>query len=273
MLHRRLPVLLPALALLGGVGLTACTSSSPAPAGSSSARPSTRSAAAVTGGTSVAPAIIATKLQSGLADATSAHLAVSTALSGQALQGDGDLALDHGAIARADLQQDLPSGLGTIRVIVDGAKTYAKLPGALNPDSSKPWVLLSPDSKSVVVSQLASTIAPVLAVASPASLVAFARAASSATDLGAGASGGTATTRYRLVVDATKLPASLPGSITAGGRSTIPLDVSLDSAGRPRQVTGTFSISGQTVTPTIVLSAYDAPVSITPPPAGQVSTR
>jgi hypothetical protein len=263
---------LSALALVCTVGLTACTSSSAKPSRTGTTT-SAAAAAPASGGRAVAPSTLATTLQRGLATATSAHLAVSTVLAGQTLQGAGDVALARGVIARADLRQALPSGLGSIRIVVVGARTYAELPSALNTRSGKPWVLLAPDSKSIVVSQLASTVQPVLAVASPASLVAFARAASSARDLGPGTAGGVATTHYRVVVDGSKLPASVPSSITAGGKSSIPIDMYLDSAGRPRQVSGTFSISGQSVTPTIVLSAYDAPVSITAPPAGQVGTQ
>jgi hypothetical protein len=263
---------LSALALVCAVGLTACTSGSAKPSRTGTTT-SAAAAAPASGGRAVAPATLATTLQRGLATATSAHLAVSTVLAGQTLQGAGDVALARGVIARADLRQALPSGLGSIRIVVVGSKTYAELPSALNTRPGKPWVLLAPGSKSIVVSQLASTVQPILAVASPASLVAFARAASSARDLGPATVGGVATTHYRVVVDASKLPASVPSSITAGGRSSIPIDMYLDSAGRPRQVSGTFSISGQTVTPTIVLSAYDAPVSISAPPAGQVGTR
>ncbi len=264
-------VALPTLALAGAVTLTGCTSSSDAP--STTAAPSSTPASAPSGGVADAPATMAAALSKGLATATSAHLAVSTTLSKQTLKGAGDVTLELGAITRAQLRQDLPSGLGTMSVVVTGDKTYAKLPSALRIDSSRPWVLLTPDSKSIVVSQLASTVQPVLTVASPASLVAFARAASSVTRLGAQSIGGAATTHYRVVVDAGSLPSSVPSSITAGGKTSIPIDMYLDSSGRPRQVTGTFSISGQTVTPTITLSAYNVPVSVTAPPSSQVSAQ
>ena len=263
-------------ALICTVGLTACTSGSAGSTGSAkqtSAAAGAPTTASATGGRAVAPSTLAGTLQQGLATATSAHLAVSTVLAGQPLKGAGDVALSRGVIARADLRQALPSGLGSIRVVVVGDNTYAELPSALNTHSGKPWVLLTPDSKSIVISQLAATVQPILAVASPASLVAFARSASSARNLGPGTVGGVATTHYRVVVDAAKLPASVPSSITAGGKSSFPIDMYLDATGRPRQVSGTFSISGQTVTPTIVLSAYDAPVSVSAPPAGQVGTQ
>ncbi|WP_375497490.1 hypothetical protein [uncultured Jatrophihabitans sp.] len=271
----RAQVALPTLALIGAVALTSCTSSSSNSSNSTkdkSATGSTRTAR-TTGGRSVEPTTVADKLETGLATATSAHLAVSTELSGQRLEGAGDVRLTKGAISQANLQQALPSGLGTITVVVSGGKTYAKLPSALRTDSSKLWVLLTPDSRSTVVSQLASTVQPILTVASPASLVAFTRSASSVTDLGQASTGGVTTTHYRVIVDAGSLPTSVPSSITAGGKSSIPIDMYLDATGRPRQVTGTFSISGQTVTPTITLSDYDAPVSITAPPAEQVGAR
>ena len=283
MVPRRLHAALPALVLLGTVGLTACTSGSSGSSSSSgSATPSSAGTGSATAssaaGRPVAPSTLAALLQKGLSGATSAHLAVSTALAGQTLTGAGDVGLAQGAITRADLQQDLPSGLGSIRIVVVGGTTYAKLPSALAGSSGKPWVVLTTGSSSVVVSQLAATVQPVLAVASPATLVAFARSAASTTDLGPRTVGGTATTHYRVVVDRASLPttgpSAIPSSITAGGGgSTIPVDLYLDAAGRPRQVTGTFTIVGQTATPTITLSDYNAPVSITAPPAGDVAGR
>ena len=262
----------PALALLvaGAVGLTACSSGSAGSAARSTT--STPSATATTAavGRAVAPATLAGLMQRGLSTATSAHLAVSTVLAGQSLTGSGDIALTRGAISQADLQQDLPVGLGAVRIVVVGRTTYAKLPGALAPDASRPWVRLAAGSKSTVVSQLASVVQPLLTVAAPAGLVTFARSASSATDLGPGTVDGVATTHYRLVVDAASLPSD--SGVTAGGRATIPIDLQLDAAGRPRQVSGTFTIRGQTVTPTITLSDYNAPVSVSAPPPGQVGT-
>ncbi|WP_375486267.1 hypothetical protein [uncultured Jatrophihabitans sp.] len=270
--RRRVVLVLPLLALTGAIGLTSCTSGSSHAGKTRSAGTASAAARPAAGGRSVAPATLAATLQQGLSGATSARLVVSSTLGSQTLRGSGDVGLSNGTISRADLQQQLPSGLGSLRIVVVGDRTYAKLPGALN-TSGKPWVLLDPDSKSLVVSQLASTVAPVLAVAAPASLVTFARSASSVTDLGRATTSGVATTHYRVTVDTSTLPSSVPSSITGGGKSPVPVDMYLDASGRPRRVSGTFSISGQSVTPTIVLSDYNAPVTVTAPPSDEVSTR
>jgi hypothetical protein len=76
------------------------------------------------------------------------------------------------------------------------------------------------------------------------------------------------------VVDVAKLPASLPGkdALVSSGLKTLPIELYIDSAGRPVQVTEHFTVSGQTVSTDVKVTEYNAPVTITEPPADQVST-
>jgi hypothetical protein len=251
--------------------LSGCTSSGKQAPATSTAPASTAGVVSpAAAGTPVARSKVAALLERGLTDLNSVHLAVSTLLSGQTVTGAGDVALSAGSISRGDVTQQLPSGLGSIRVIVDGARTYAKLPSGLN-SSAKPWVLLSARSSHVVVSQLAATLAPILAVASPSTLIAFVNSSSSVTDLGPTQAGGVTATHYRVVVTSSKLPATLPANLAAGA-AQVPVDIYLDQSGRPVQMSGTFGIDGQKATPTIVLSDFNQPVKATPPPASDVDT-
>ncbi len=85
---------------------------------------------------------------------------------------------------------------------------------------------------------------------------------------------GVATTHYYVVVDVAKLPTSYAGrsALVQAGIATLPINLYLDSAGRPVQVTEQLTVSGKAVSTTAGVSKYNQPVTITAPPAGQVST-
>ena len=248
----RLAALILSLALGTAVATTACSSSG------SSKKPAH----------SAAPSLTA-QLKSGLASLTSAHLAASTDYAGQKVTGTGVLRLKDGEIDAADVTEGLPGGLGTIRIVRDAGNTYAKLPPGLA-KTSKPWLLITGSSTNPLVAQLSGLIGTVLGIAAPSSLNSFAAAATSVTDKGSATIGGVPTTHYALTVDPKKLPDTLQNSV--GTASSLPVDVYLDKSGRPVQISGTFTILGQKVTPTISLSAFNQPVTVTAPPASQVGT-
>ena len=76
------------------------------------------------------------------------------------------------------------------------------------------------------------------------------------------------------MVDVAKLPADLPGkdALKASGLATLPIELYIDDQGRPIRVTENFKVSGQQVTTVVTVSDYNKPVTITAPPASQVST-
>jgi hypothetical protein len=262
MTTRKILTVVPLVAALALAGCTSSSKSTPKKASSGSPAASTASPAA---------AALAAKLQAGLATAKTVHLAISTKLAGQAITGSGVAQLDDGTITAGDVTEQLPSPFGAVRIIVSGGKTYAQLPAKLA-KTGKPWVVVSANSSNAIVAGLGGVVATVIAVGSPESLIAFTRAAKSVKDLGAATIGGVATTHYALVVDHSLLPADLASSVTSGKAATIPVDLYIDAQGRPVQVGGTFTIAGQTVTPTITLTGYNAPLTITAPPADQVGT-
>ncbi|MBE7187538.1 hypothetical protein [Jatrophihabitans endophyticus] len=259
-----------ALGLAALLVLAGCTSSSSSggPSSTPSATPSSPSAAAT--GSAVPAGPLATRLQTALAHTTSVRLTLSTAVAGSStIKGSGDVALDDGAISKADITEALPDGLGGVRLVVVGGRTYAKLPAGLT-SKSRPWTLLSASSSQPLVSQLATTVHSVLSVASPATVVSFVRAASSVRSLGRATVAGTTARHYRVVIDAAEL-SSLPGGLSAGSASSVPVDLYVDGSGRPVQLRGSLELDGTRVTPTVTLSHYDTPVSISAPPASQVS--
>lgn len=263
---RCLPLFIAAVLTLGAAG---CTSSSSAPAPDAST-PS-GSAPATNAGTAVAPATLAATVQKGLADATSVHLTLSTAVAGgSTIKGSGDLALHAGTITQADVVEALPDGLGSVRLVRSGGETYAKLPAGLNP-KGKTWTVLSTSNKQPLIAQLARTVDSLLAVASPSTVVTFIRAASSVRDLGTASVDGATQHRYLVVIDASKL-SSLPGGLSVGSATSVPLELSLDPTGRPAQLRGSLQLSGQRVVPTVTLTDYDKAVSITAPPASRTGS-
>jgi hypothetical protein len=256
MKSRRLPATLPAV-LMAAVLAAGCTSSA-----------TKKTSASSTSNTSATA--LASKLTAGLAGVSSVHLAVTTDLAGQQVQGSGGVRLANGTLSQGDITEQLPGGLGEVRLVIIGGKTYAKLPPAVV-KTDKPWVLVAPDSSNPVVSQLAATITTVLAVASPSSVVAFARAAKSVDNNGVVTINGVETTHYKVSVDAAKLPSTFPGGGASG--AAIPVELYIDAKGRPIQINGKFTVLGQALTPKVVLSDYNKPVSVSAPPANQVTSK
>lgn len=260
------------LLLAAGLASAAgCTSSSSSGGTTSTPPPSSTSPSsgpsATPTGTTVSAGSLASRLQGALARATSVHLVLSTAVAGSSsIRGSGDVALDSGTISRADITEGLPGGLGSVRLLVAGGKTYAELPAGLSP-KGKPWTLLSPSSSQPLVAQLATTVDSVLSVASPSTVVSFVRAASSVRDLGTSTVDGGTARHYRVVIDASRLPAGL----SAGSSKDVPVDLFVDRTGRPVRVSGSLELSGARIAPTVTLSDYDEAVSISTPPASQVS--
>jgi hypothetical protein len=121
---------------------------------------------------------------------------------------------------------------------------------------------------------LASSISSIQNSASVGSTTVFAKAASSVTPNGSDTINGVRADHYSVVVDVKKLPDTYPGkgALVSAGLTTIPVELWVDSKGRPVQVTEKISVSGQEATTKVGISKYNVPVSISAPPASQVST-
>jgi hypothetical protein len=259
-------LLSPALIVLAACSST--TSGNGAPSGSSTG---TTSAGAPKSAPTDA-AGLATLLQHGVTTITSAHIALDITAAGQGVHGAGDEEVANGKLTALDLAETL-TGMGTLRLrIVDG-KTYAGLPGALN-KSGKPWALVTPNSSNPVIKSMSTSISSAQTAASLGAAGQFVGAAKSVKLVGSESVGGESVNHYTIVVDVTKLPATYPGrdAITSAGVTTLPVDLWVDSAGRPVKVLSKFTVQGQSVSSQATLSRFNAAVHITAPPADQVST-
>jgi hypothetical protein len=210
-------------------------------------------------------------LQSGTATIRTAHIVLDISLAGQELTGSGDETLDNGQLVSLDLKESLPGGQGTIEVVVVDGTTYAKLPPSLN-SGDKPWLLVTPDSTNQIVQQLARSLDTALNSASLGSVGVFTRAAKSVEGKGTDTIEGVETTHYEIVVDVAKLPADTPGkdALESSGVDEIPLDLYIDSQGRPVRINEELTVQGTKVTTKATLSDFNAPVTITAPPSNQV---
>lgn len=216
---------------------------------------------------------LGTMLQNAVSRITSAHIALNISLAGQQLTGSGDEKLQNGQLTALDLSESLPAGGGAIRLIVVGGKTYAKLPPSMN-STGKPYLLVSKSSSNPVVRQLASSLDSALSAASLGSVSTFTRAAKSVQPKGTTTINGVKTVHYSIVVDVAKLPASLPGKseLTQSGIGTLPIELWVDTTGRPVQLTEAFTVQGQKVATKATVSDYNKPVTITAPPPSQVGS-
>lgn len=212
-------------------------------------------------------------LQSGVADLTTAHIMLEIDIAGQKLTGSGDEKLDNGELVALRLTESLPGGQGDIEVIVVGGKTYAKLPASMN-SSDKPYLVVSPTSSNQIVRQLAGSLDSALSSASLASVETFTRAAKSIEGKGTETIDGVQATHYKIIVDVAKLPAGTPGKagLEDSGLDEIPLDLFVDSSGRPLRIAEQFTVQGQTVSTKASVTDFDKPVTITPPPANQIGS-
>ena len=211
-------------------------------------------------------------MQSAISGVTSAKFTLAVSAAGLDITGSGSEQLSNGKLVAIDVKESVP-GAGEVEIIVTGGKTYAKLPTGAN-GTGKPWVLVTTGSSNPVVQQLASTMQQTLSSASISSYTTFITAAKSVKYDGQQAVGGVDTAHYTVVVDVTKLPDSLPGkdALIQSGLSDLPVELYVDAQGRSWQVTEDLSVQGQSVQTRFTITGYNVPVTITAPPADQVST-
>ena len=266
------------LVVPAALALAACTSSSTSGKGQATSSGGTGAASASStpsggAGTPTDAAGLGRRMQSGVSGIRSAHISLDVDAAGQKLSGQGDEKLAGGKLVAMDLQETLPAGGGSIRLIIIDNKKYAKLPSSMN-TSGKPYVLITPQSSNPVIKQLSGSLDSALSSASLGSVSAFVTAADSVQVKGSETVDGVATTHYSVVVDVAKLPASLPGkdALVSSGLKTLPVELYIDSAGRPVQVTEQFTVAQQNVSTELKVTKYNQPVTITAPPADQVST-
>lgn len=187
------------------------------------------------------------------------------------LTGSGDEAIAEGKLQSLNLTENVPSA-GKLRIVMTGGKTYLQLPESLS-HSTKPWVLVTPTSTNPVIRQLATTLDSVRQTASLDQFTTFSSVAT-VTAHDPETVDGAPATHYKLRVHVAKLPATLPGKqqLVAAGLSSLPVELWVDEHGRPVKFTQQITVRGQQISTLVTISKYNAPVTVSPPPADQVST-
>jgi hypothetical protein len=148
-----------------------------------------------------------------------------------------------------------------------------QLPPSIN-RTGKAWALVSTSSSNPVIKQLATTLESAQQSASLQQYTDFTEAASGLQVVGQEQVAGADATHYHLTVDVTKLPQASPGreQLLTAGVLSLPVDVWVDAKGRPVKLTEELTVQDQQVSTVVTVGSFDAPVSITAPPADQVST-
>lgn len=249
------------------------------PAGSSAAPPSAASSspAALSSAASSSPAPptdvvgLAALLKGSAHTVHSARLFIKVHVGTDYLVGSGEETLVDGDLTSLDLTEEVPNA-GRLRMIMVGGETYLEPPTALK-TSARRWVLLSAASTSPQIRQLFSGLDSVRTAAFFGQFDAFGSAAAVISHEPFIVDGVT-TTHYRLSVDVAQLPRGLTGTQLLGsaGIARVPVEFWVDEHGRPVKFTQQLSGDGHTLDTEVSLSKFNVPVTITPPPADQVST-
>jgi hypothetical protein len=207
-------------------------------------------------------------VRGGLAEVTSAHLEIDLgSLGGRSSE---DISLADGTLRASRLT--LHRSDGDVQIVTVGGKSYAKLPPSQRA-GGPPWAVVSAESTNPAITRLAGGVDIANAAASLESISGYVSSAASVSREGEEQLRGAPATRYRLVVDPARLKgnAQLQQMLQLLG-SRIPVDLWVDAHGRPVRLAVDMSVSGQHIAIGIEISKFNAPVTITAPPAGQVGT-
>jgi len=257
---------LPAGLVAAALALAACSHSSP-----SSSDTSTTSGPAPTSAHAPAAAArpLAAQLGRGLAGVTSAHLAIDAgALLGTAV---GSIKVQRGTVTASDLT--VTTGGAKAHVITIAGTSYAHLDGGkqLGP---KPWVKVSSTSSNEFVRGLAGNLQLVQSVTSLGEVAQLLGTATSVKQDGTGTVDGVKATHYLLTLDAGTAAKSGNGQLQSLlnelGSGSVPVDLWTDAQHRPVKIAVHLSLAGTKLAVTVDITNYNAPVTITAPPANQV---
>jgi LppX_LprAFG lipoprotein len=210
---------------------------------------------------------LAEQLAAGVSGVTSTHLSGKIASSTPGASGTiaADEKLSQGKVTAINLSEKI--GGQSISLILIGTKAWAKLPTSTGP---KPWLKVTTSSTNPTIRAVAASLARTSSDTSLGSLVGFARAANNITKVGREKVDGVTTTHYTMTVATAKLPAASGKTLSTLGVKSIPTQMWIDDKGRPVRVSEKVTASGVSTTTTLDLTKYNASVTVTPPPAGQI---
>lgn len=230
---------------------------------------SSKHEAAAGSSTASAAATLAAQLGAALNTLTSAHLAIDAgALGGTS---SADVALSKGTVTGTDAKIT-ESGVAVELVTVGGA-SYAKVPAPAN-STGKPWVAVSPRSSNAIAKSLATGVGVADITGSLSVIPRLVAGASSLQDKGKDSVDGVSAEHYTMKIDPTKPSGStgIDSLLHVLGSSPVTVEVWVDAQTRPVKLVIDIALGSASFPVTVGISRFDAPVTITPPPAGQVST-
>jgi hypothetical protein len=200
-------------------------------------------------------------MQASLKQVSSAHLEVDAGGLGSYVV---DATFDGGQATASEVTATQGGQTTLIRTVQD--KSWAKLPTAAG---SKPWTPVTEGSSRPEIAALSQTLTLTRAASSLDSLSQLVTTAGDFQKKGEEKVGGVDATHYSLKLDPAKGPAGseLTTLLKQVGQKAVPVQLWVDGKDRPVRFTITSLVS---VTATI--SNYDAPLTISPPPADQIST-
>jgi hypothetical protein len=220
-------------------------------------------------GKGVQPAALAARLDTALNSLTSAHLDIDAgALGGKST---ADVQLAEGRSTATDVH--LTQSGQQVEVVTVGGTGYAKIPAAAN-DSGKPWVTVDADSRNAIAESLATTVSVSDVTTSLSVVSGLVRSATDVREVGSDQAAGVDATRYTMKLNPQKGTgnSTLDGLLKTLGSSSIPVDLWLDGSDRPVKFTLHIALGSTALPVTVAISRFDAPLSITAPPASEVSS-
>jgi hypothetical protein len=207
---------------------------------------------------------------------TSARITMLSKLGNQTvLTAQGDETAAGGKLSAMKLNEQI--GSSNMTILLTGGALYVKLPGTLN-KSGKPWEKADTGSSNPALRQLASTLSSLKQSASLDRYAAMTQAASSLRTIGTIQVNGAAATHYSMMVDVTKIHGSgiteaAKAAMAQARMTKIPVYMWVDTHNRPVKMSEKFTVKGQIVSFAATISKFNEPVTITAPPASQVSTK
>jgi hypothetical protein len=175
------------------------------------------------------------------------------------------------------------AGTQSVMIRVIGPTLYLSVPALTAADGGKPWVSVNLSSYLQKQGNGGGALGD-LSTGDPTQILGLLQQASGdVTTVGPATVDGVATTHYRGTIDLSKTTPSAPAGTSvaspaqlqqlehAFGLGSLPVDVWVDSQGRARQVQVRLSLLGLTVSVTMNLGDFGAPVSVTAPPSDQTA--
>jgi hypothetical protein len=214
---------------------------------------------------------LAEQMRAAAARLTSAHVGLDISAAGQHVTAQANETLSGGKPTALDMTEQIGTVAIGFRII--GTAIYVKLPFASGVPAEKPWVRASATSTDPTLRQIASSLISAEQSASLDGYRSFAQAATSVKDLGSSRINGASATKYSLLVDVSKLPASATSqALKKAGLTTLPVDLWLDDQSRPVQFVENLTVQGKASSTKVTISKFNAPVTVVAPPANQIST-